>query len=418
MALEGLHHITAITADAPRNVDFYARLLGLRLVKKTVNFDQPDVYHLYFGDEARGRPARSSRSSSSRAPRSARGRRDGPHDPVAGRIRRRARVLGDAPGRRRRRRERATAARCASPTSRACATSCSPPTSPTRRSSPSAPDIPAEHALAGLPRRARVRARPERERRRCSTRSASPRGDGGALDARAASSATALRLRRAARRSAAARAPGRSTTSPGRRPTTPSSPRSASAPSAAGARATTIIDRQYFHSVYFREPSGVLFELPAATSASSTTSRSSRSARSSSCRRSTSPSATQLERTLTPLTQPARGRGMIELAHQIRPAAGEPRGALVLLHGRGADEHDLLPFLDLLDPQRRLVGVTPGGPLFLPPGGRHWYVVPRVGYPDPTRSPRVATTCSSGRPRAHRRRPGSARSSAASRRAR
>jgi glyoxalase family protein len=51
MALEGLHHITAITGDAPRNVDFYARLLGLRLVKKTVNFDQPDVYHLYFGDE-------------------------------------------------------------------------------------------------------------------------------------------------------------------------------------------------------------------------------------------------------------------------------------------------------------------------------------------------------------------------------
>ncbi len=48
---EGLHHITAITADAPRNVEFYARTLGLRLVKKTVNFDQPDVYHLYYGDE-------------------------------------------------------------------------------------------------------------------------------------------------------------------------------------------------------------------------------------------------------------------------------------------------------------------------------------------------------------------------------
>src|SRR3712207_188106 len=52
MRLEGLHHITAITGDAPRNVDFYARLLGLRLVKKTVNFDAPDVYHLYYGDEA------------------------------------------------------------------------------------------------------------------------------------------------------------------------------------------------------------------------------------------------------------------------------------------------------------------------------------------------------------------------------
>src|SRR2546428_9456916 len=52
MALEGLHHITAITGDAPANVDFYARVLGLRLVKKTVNFDAPDVYHLYFGDES------------------------------------------------------------------------------------------------------------------------------------------------------------------------------------------------------------------------------------------------------------------------------------------------------------------------------------------------------------------------------
>jgi glyoxalase family protein len=51
MPLEGLHHITAITGDAQRNVDFYAQLLGLRLVKKTVNFDQPDVYHLYYGDE-------------------------------------------------------------------------------------------------------------------------------------------------------------------------------------------------------------------------------------------------------------------------------------------------------------------------------------------------------------------------------
>jgi glyoxalase family protein len=51
MHLHGIHHVTAITADAPRNVDFYARLLGLRLIKKTVNFDSPDVYHLYYGDE-------------------------------------------------------------------------------------------------------------------------------------------------------------------------------------------------------------------------------------------------------------------------------------------------------------------------------------------------------------------------------
>jgi glyoxalase family protein len=51
MKLEGLHHITMITGDAQANVDFYADTLGLRLVKKTVNFDAPDAYHLYFGDE-------------------------------------------------------------------------------------------------------------------------------------------------------------------------------------------------------------------------------------------------------------------------------------------------------------------------------------------------------------------------------
>src|SRR6476646_5796733 len=51
MKLEGIHHITAITADAQDNVDFYAGVMGLRLVKKTVNQDQPTVYHLFFADE-------------------------------------------------------------------------------------------------------------------------------------------------------------------------------------------------------------------------------------------------------------------------------------------------------------------------------------------------------------------------------
>jgi glyoxalase family protein len=51
MRLEGIHHITCITADAPRNVDFYGRVLGLRLVKKTVNQDDPTVYHLFYADE-------------------------------------------------------------------------------------------------------------------------------------------------------------------------------------------------------------------------------------------------------------------------------------------------------------------------------------------------------------------------------
>jgi phospholipase/carboxylesterase len=71
------------------------------------------------------------------------------------------------------------------------------------------------------------------------------------------------------------------------------------------------------------------------------------------------------------------------LAYRERPAAGEATGLLVLHHGRGADEHDLLPFADVLDPRRRLHVVTPRAPLTLPGWpGHHWYVVPRVGYPD------------------------------------
>jgi phospholipase/carboxylesterase len=70
------------------------------------------------------------------------------------------------------------------------------------------------------------------------------------------------------------------------------------------------------------------------------------------------------------------------VVHQVREAAGEPAGALVLFHGRGADEHDLFPLLDLLDPERRLLGVTPRGPFSFPPGGAHWYKLQEVGYPD------------------------------------
>jgi phospholipase/carboxylesterase len=66
-----------------------------------------------------------------------------------------------------------------------------------------------------------------------------------------------------------------------------------------------------------------------------------------------------------------------------RPAEGMPAGTLVLLHGRGADEHDLYPLLDALDPERRLRGLTPRGPLSLPPGGRHWYRLGGIPTPDP-----------------------------------
>jgi phospholipase/carboxylesterase len=73
----------------------------------------------------------------------------------------------------------------------------------------------------------------------------------------------------------------------------------------------------------------------------------------------------------------------LSLAYRTRPAADEPEGLLVLFHGRGADENDLFPVLDLLDPERRLLGVTPRGPLSLPPGGAHWYALAGLGTPDP-----------------------------------
>ena len=75
---------------------------------------------------------------------------------------------------------------------------------------------------------------------------------------------------------------------------------------------------------------------------------------------------------------------MATLSYRERPAAGDPAGLLVLHHGRGADEGDLLPLADHLDPQRRLHVVSPRAPLTLGGGpGYHWYLVPRVGHPDP-----------------------------------
>ena len=75
---------------------------------------------------------------------------------------------------------------------------------------------------------------------------------------------------------------------------------------------------------------------------------------------------------------------MTPLGFRERAADGEPDGLLVLHHGRGADEHDLLGLGEALDPWRRLHVVTPRAPLSLPgQPGRHWYLVPRVGFPDP-----------------------------------
>ena len=124
MKLEGIHHITAITEDGQRNVDFYVGVMGLRLVKKTVNQDHPTVYHLFYADEKGSAGLRPDLLRVPRRPARAGGRRDGPPDRLAGRAR--TDSLDFWAERLERPRDRGRARRrsaCASPTPRASSTS-------------------------------------------------------------------------------------------------------------------------------------------------------------------------------------------------------------------------------------------------------------------------------------------------------
>lgn len=73
----------------------------------------------------------------------------------------------------------------------------------------------------------------------------------------------------------------------------------------------------------------------------------------------------------------------LQITARSRKVPGKPAAALILIHGRGADENDLFPLFDMLDPEQALLGACPRGPLSMPPGGAHWYVVREVGFPDP-----------------------------------
>jgi glyoxalase family protein len=258
MALEGLHHITAITADAPRNVDFYARLLGLRLVKKTVNFDQPDVYHLYFGDE-RGTPG--SIMTFFEFPGARIGRAgDGMIHTIQWRV-----ASDDALAFWESRLGAEDVATERSEGGLAFADfeglrhgliAVSVDDAPLAAA---APDIPAEHALLGFHGVRAYASRPSASVPLLEALGFTGDGDG---------PWTLAGAERHAVLHYDAPPAGRGVTSAG---TVHHVAWSAaddteldafrSRASSAGAHATSIIDRQYFHSVYFREPSGVLFEL-------------------------------------------------------------------------------------------------------------------------------------------------------------
>lgn len=258
MALEGLHHVTAITGDAPRNVDFYARVLGLRLVKKTVNFDQPDVYHLYFGDE-RGTPG--SILTFFEFPGAAPGRAgDGMVHTVQWRVASEEALafwearLNDEGVATQRDGDTLAFADFEGLRHELIATAVDDAPLAAR-----APDVPAEHALLGFHGVRAYSARPD-----ASTpllEALGFRHDGGAqwtlrgderhallgydeppAERGATSAGTVHHVAWSAADDAELEAIRARAVE-------------------AGARATDIIDRQYFHSVYFREPSGVLFEL-------------------------------------------------------------------------------------------------------------------------------------------------------------
>ena len=260
MKLEGIHHITAITADAPGNVEFYAGTLGLRLVKKSVNQDDPTVYHLFYADEKGSAGSDITFFEYRGAPRGRAGagmvhrivwrvaseealdfweKRLGSQGVSVTREPRLRPVL-------RPRRSRPRAARRGDGRRTAH-----------RRAS----GDPVGAGAAGLRRRARVHGRSVEERA-APARHARVRG-GSDSDVRGArrQARLVLRVRRGAERSADDRPPAPSTTSRSRRRWTSTRQWHERVTRGAACEPTPIIDRFYFRSIYFREPSGVLFEI-------------------------------------------------------------------------------------------------------------------------------------------------------------
>ena len=344
MQLQGIHHITAITGDAPRNLDFYTRVLGLRLVAKTVNQDDPCVYHLFYADE-QGHPG--SEMTFFEYPHAIPGR------PGAGMVHRIVWRVGSAP-------RRWTSGRAPRPLEVAV-------TRERRR----------RRRALRRPRGPRPRAGRRRQRRRAAGRRASrdprrpalqgfdgvrayatdPASSGALLEQILGAEETGetrwtLRGEPAAAGSPTTRAPAER----GRQragsvhhvawgTTVAEHPRWQERFEESGLPTSGIIDRTYFKSIYFREPSGVLFEIADDAPGFTIEARPSRSsAARSSCRRSSSPGASA-RGAPDAAARPARGLGDARvgagsalevhacrgagLAHQITPRfAIEPDGVL------------------------------------------------------------------------------------------
>ena len=262
MGLDGIHHVTAISADAQRAIDFHAGVLGLRLVKTTVNFDAPDMYHLYFGDET-GSPGSILTFFEIRGAREGRaGRRDDPARSCSGCPRRRPSTSGPSawatPGGR----WTWSTARSSRPTPRGSALELVVERAGRRR----AP----RGACPGHPRRARASrassacaptARRPTSPASCSARLGFEDEGMGRLRDERRRAPRPLPARRAPGVARASPARGRCTTWPGPRPTPDHAAWGGARARRPAAARREVIDRQYFHSIYFHEPGGVLFEM-------------------------------------------------------------------------------------------------------------------------------------------------------------
>ena len=256
--------------------------------------------------------------------------------------------------------------------------------------------------------RARLhRPRPGRRPRAADRDARLHRGRATASTASTATSATSTGAT-TRRPRAAPRAPGPCTTSPGTRATTTTWPGS-SAPPRRACTSRRSIDRDYFNAIYFRQPQGILFEIATTSPGFAVDEDPEHLGEELRLPTQHEHLRPQLEQLLTPLTQPARrgarrGVAMSALIYRERPAAGDPAGLLVLHHGRGADEHDLLGLADVARPAApparrhaaRAADRSPAGPAITGTSCRASATpTPTRSTPPTTSSPRSTTSCGS-----------------------
>ncbi|HEY6867766.1 MAG TPA: VOC family protein, partial [Candidatus Eisenbacteria bacterium] len=367
----GLHHVTAIAGDPQRNLDFYAGLLGLRLVKRTVNFDDPQTYHFYFGDGT-GTPgslltffpwpgARAGRVGAGQVAVTSFAIRPDAVGFWSDRLAAHGIALeGPRPRRPGDGAEEVVLA-FRDPDGLGLEL-VAHPAAAARPAWGEAPGIPAEHALHGLHAVTLWETGyPETERLLLGTLGFRPIAEHGDARRYAAGDGGPGRLVDVRATGAIARGAGGAGTVhhvAWRVADDPAQVDLRSRLVAAGQHPTPVIDRQYFHSVYFREPGGVLFEIATDPPGFAIDEPAERLGERLMLPPQFEPGRAAIEAILPPIHLPEARRASADgpaggsaralgFVHRFEPPAEGARGAggpaLLLLHGTGGDENDLVP---------------------------------------------------------------------------